>query len=80
MLNKKNDNDVVFIKQVPVHQQSTRLRTLFAVDEKVKFIKQVQVHPRDRLNKKTIDLIKQPPVQPRDRLKKSRKQAETSKK
>lgn len=73
MLNKKNDNNVVFIKQVPVHQQSTRLRTLFAVDEKVKFIKQVQVHPRDRLNKKTIDLIKQPPVQPRDRLKKKQK-------
>lgn len=53
VLNKKSENDVVFIKQVPVHQ-SNRLRTLVAVDEKVKFIKQVPVHPRDWLKRKQL--------------------------
>ena len=53
MLNKKSENDVVFMKQVPAHQ-SNRLRTLVAVDEKVKFIKQVPVHPRDRLKRKQL--------------------------
>ena len=41
----KNDN-VVFIKQVPLHPRD-RFRKLAAAEEKVEFIKQIPVHPRD---------------------------------
>ena len=43
-LSKKSKNDdVVFIKQVPIHPRN-RFKKLEAIDEKV--------HPRDRLRKK----------------------------
>ena len=52
-LNKKRkDDDIVFIKQVPVHPRD-RLKKLADIDEKVEFIKQVPVHPRDRLRRAT---------------------------
>ena len=85
-LNNKSKDDVVFIKQTPVHPRD-RLKKLAAEGEEVKFIKQVPVHPTDRLkrkrkgelvnynrlNKKSkgdVVFIKQLPVYPRDRLKK----------
>ena len=52
-LNKKSkDNDIVVIKQVPVHPRD-RLKKLAAAEDKVEFIKQVPVHPRDRLKRAT---------------------------
>ena len=47
----KNNDEVPFVKQVPVHPCS-RLRKLAALNEKVLFIKQFPSHPRDRLKRK----------------------------
>ena len=49
-LNKDND-DVVFIKQVPVHPKN-RMKKLPAQNDKVEFIKQVSLHPRLHLKRK----------------------------
>ena len=67
-LSKKGKNDdVVFIKQVPIHSRNSS--NLAAIDEKVKFIKQVSVHPRDSLKMADKHL-----KQPNDRLKIKRDQ------
>ena len=47
----KNNNEVTFIKQVPVHPRN-RMKKLAALDEKVPFIKQVLSHPHDRLKRR----------------------------
>ena len=53
-MSKKNKNDdVVFMKQVPIHPRDWK-KKLEAIDEKVKFIKQVPVHPRDLVNERWI--------------------------
>ena len=70
---KSKSDDIVFIKQVPVHPRD-RLKTLAASEEKVEFIKQVPVHSRDRLKKlataaEKVEFIKQVPVNPRGRIK-----------
>ena len=73
-LNKKSkDDDIVFIKQVPVHPRD-RFKKLAAAKEKVELIKQVPVHPRDRLKRaarqqKEVEFIKQVPLHPKERLK-----------
>ena len=73
-IKKSKDDDIVFIKQVPVHSRD-RLKKLVAVEEKVEFIKQVPVHPRDRLKRATkqqqkeVEFIKQVPLHPREKLK-----------
>ena len=73
-IKKSKNDDIVFIKQVPVHSRD-RLKKLVAVEEKVEFIKQVPVHPRDRLKRATkqqqkeAEFIKQVPLHPRVRLK-----------
>ena len=53
-LKKSKYDDIVFIKQVPVHPRD-RLKKLAAAEEKVEFVKQVLVHPRDRLKKLTSE-------------------------
>ena len=73
-LKKSKDDDIVFIRQVPVHPRD-RIKKLTTAKEKVEFIKQVPVHPRDRLKKlvaaeEKAEFIKQVPVHPKDRLKK----------
>ena len=57
------EDDVLFIKPVPVHPRD---QLAWATKEKyqVIFVKQVPVHPRDRLKKKKKKL-----KHPRDRLK-----------
>ena len=50
-LNNKSKDNVVFIKQTPVHPRE-RLKKLAAEGEEVKFIKQVSLHPTDRLKRK----------------------------
>ena len=67
MSKKGKNDDVVFIKQVPIHPRNSS--NLAAIDEKVKFIKQVSVHPRDSLKKADKRL-----KQPNDRLKIKRDQ------
>ena len=73
-MNKKSkDDDIVFIKQVPVHPRD-RLKKLASAKEKVELIKQVPVHPRDRLKRaarqqKEVEFIKQVPLHPKERLK-----------
>ena len=44
-LDKDNNDDAVFIKQVPVHPKN-RMKKLAALNDKVEFIKQVPLHPR----------------------------------
>ena len=66
------DDDVVFVKQVPLHSRD-RLKKI-TKDDDVVFVKQVPSHPRDRLKKiiKDDDVVfaNQVPLHPRDRLKK----------
>ena len=57
-----NDDDVAFVKQVPVHPRNMLAR---ATKDGVVFLKQVPVHPRDRLKRKTKNGLKHR----RDRLK-----------
>ena len=45
-ISKKTDNDVVFLKQVPVHPRDRLARK---TKNDVKFVKQVPLHPRERL-------------------------------
>ena len=64
---RKNDmeDDVIFIKQVPVHPRDRLARaTPPKKKNEVTFMKQVPFHPRYRLKKKT-EILKHP----RDRLK-----------
>ena len=49
-LNKGNNDDVIFIKQVPVHLKN-RMKKLAAQNDKVEFIKQVSLHPQLHLKK-----------------------------
>ena len=58
----KSDDDVVFIKQVPVHNRFRLARA--TKKDNVIFVKQMPLHARDRLKKKTKIL-----KHPRDRLK-----------
>ena len=44
-ISKKTDNDVVFLKQVPVHPRDRLARK---TKNDVKFVKQVPLHPRER--------------------------------
>ena len=46
---KKTDNDVVILKQVPVHPRGRLARK---TKNDVKFVKQVPLHPRERLKRK----------------------------
>ena len=48
-ISKKTDDDVKFLKQVPVHPRDRLARK---AKNKVKFLKQVPQHPRDRLKRK----------------------------
>ena len=50
-LNKDNNDDVVFIKQVPVHPKN-RMKKLASQNDKVEFMKQVPLHPRLCLKRK----------------------------
>ena len=50
-LNTDHNDDVVFIKQVPVHPKN-RMKKLAAQNDKVEFIKQVPLHPRLCLKRK----------------------------
>lgn len=47
---RKNNDEVTFIKHVPVHPLRSR-RKLASLDEKVHFIKQIPSHPRNRLRR-----------------------------
>lgn len=47
----ENNNEVIFIKQVPVPPRN-RMKKLAALDEKVHFIIQVPSHPHDRLKRR----------------------------
>ena len=58
----KSADDVVFIKQVPVHNRFRLARA--AKKDSIIFVKQMPLHARDRLKKKTKIL-----KHPRDRLK-----------
>ena len=47
---KKNDDDVVFVKQVPIHPRDRLARaTRKKNDDDIAFVKQVPMYPRDRL-------------------------------
>ena len=46
---KKTDDDVEFLKQVPVHPRDRLARK---IKNEVKFLKQVLQYPRDRLKRK----------------------------
>ena len=50
-LNQDNNDDVVFIKEVPVHPKN-RMKKLAAQNDKIEFIKQVPLHPRSHLKGK----------------------------
>ena len=60
---RQKDDDVVFVKQVPMHPQD-RIKKL-AKDDDVVFVKQVPLHLRDRLKKKTRELK---PIHPHDKV------------
>ena len=60
---RQKDDDVVFVKQVPMHPRD-RIKKL-AKDDDVVFVKQVPLHLRDRLKKKTRELK---PIHPRDKM------------
>ena len=47
----KCNNEVTFIKQVPVHPRN-RMKKIAALDKKVHFITQVPSHPHDRLTRR----------------------------
>ena len=68
-LKKCKDDDVVFIKQVPVHPRD-RFKKLAAAAEKVEFIKQVLVYPKDRLKRAR----KEKDEHPRGRMKNKEEQ------
>ena len=55
---QRDNDDIEFIKQVPMHRRDrlTRASKNAQGDEDVKFIKQVPAHPRDRLRRKTKTL------------------------
>ena len=62
---KRKDNDVICVKQVPLHPRERLARkTRKQKDEDVIFGKQVPLHSRERLNKKTKRL-----THPRDTMK-----------
>ena len=76
-LNKTDNNDVIFIKQVPVHP-SNKFKKIADLNDKVEFIKQVPIHPRDGLKKLSdlkdeVGFIKQVPLPPRKRLERQTK-------
>ena len=48
-LNKKKDDHIVFLKQIPVHPRDRLARKR---KDEVKFVKQVPLYPRERLNGK----------------------------
>ena len=50
---KTENNDIEFLKQVPVHPRE-RLRKKIKEEKDIEFLKQVPVHPRDRLRRKSI--------------------------
>ena len=60
---RQKDDDVVFVKQVPMHPRD-RIKKL-AKDDDVVFVKQVPLHLRDRLKKKTRELK---PIHPHDKV------------
>ena len=53
--NKKNDQ-LQFLKQVPMHPRDRLAGKIKNIDNDVKFIKQVPLHPQDRLACKTRDM------------------------
>ena len=76
-LNKTDKDEVIFIKQVPVHSRN-RFKKIADLNDKVEFIKQVPVHPRERLKKLSylkgeVVFFKQVPLHPRNRLERQTK-------
>ena len=55
---QRDDDDIEFIKQVPMHPRDRLAMTTKNAkgDDDVKFIKQVTANPRDRLRRKTKTL------------------------
>ena len=55
---QRDDDDIEFIKQVPMHPGDRLARATRNAqgDDDVKFIKQVPAHPRDRSGEKNKDL------------------------
>ena len=85
-ISKETDDDVVFLKQVPVHPRDRLARK---TKDDIKFVKQVSLHPGERLkrkikldnyshlNKKSknddVTFIRQVLLHPRERIKKLEK-------
>ena len=76
---KRKDDDVIFVKQVPVHPRDRLACTTKNKDDDVIFVKQVPVHWQDRLARTTknkdddVIFVKQVPIHPRNRLQKRTK-------
>ena len=81
-LNKTDKDDVISIKQVPVHPKN-RFKKIANLNYKVEVIKQVPVHPRDRLKmlsdlKDEVEFIKQVPLHLQSRLERQTKKAKAT--